>query len=157
MAIDFSLIVVILNFILLLIVLNNVLYKPLKKYLADRQEKIKNDVDEASQSIEKANQLVIQKEEELKNSMEEARKIKDSIRREAENQADKILHDAKLQERETIQQTQNQLNELNKKAMADIETQLSGMIADLTSKVLAEKIDVEKDRELINKLLAKRG
>lgn len=157
MALDFSLIVVILNFILLLIVLNNILYKPLRNFLADRQKKIQSDVEEADISIQKANQLVAQREEELKSSMEEARKIKDTIRREAETQADNILHNAKQQERETIQQTQNQLKELNKKAMIEIESKLSDIVADLTGKVLAEKIDEKKDRDLINKLLAKRG
>ena len=157
MTIDFSMIIVILNFVLLMIVLNNLLYKPLKQYFSDRQTKIQQDVEEASVSIEKASQLVLQREEELKNSMEDARKMKDSIRHEAEKQADQILHNAKMQERDTIQQTQNQLKELNKKAFIEIESKLSGMIVDLTEKVLEEKIDAKKDKELINKLLAKRG
>lgn len=157
MTIDFSMIIVILNFVLLMIVLNNLLYKPLKQYFVDRQNKIQQDVNEANDSIEKANQLVVQREEELKNSMEDARKMKDSIRYEAEKQAEQILHNAKLQERDTIQQTQNQLRELNKKAFRDIESKLSVIVANLTEKVLEEKIDSEKDKELINKLLAKRG
>ncbi|MCK9328689.1 MAG: hypothetical protein PHY08_01000 [Candidatus Cloacimonetes bacterium] len=157
MTIDFSMIIVILNFVLLMIVLNNLLYKPLKQYFVDRQNKIQQDVNEASESIEKANQLVVKREDELKNSMEDARKMKDSIRYEAEKQAEQILHNAKLQERDTIQQTQNQLKELNKKAFRDIESKLSVIVANLTEKVLEEKIDSEKDKELINKLLAKRG
>jgi len=54
MAIDFSIIAVILNFVLLLIILNSLLYKPLSKFLADRQNKIQSDVNEANLSLEKA-------------------------------------------------------------------------------------------------------
>jgi F-type H+-transporting ATPase subunit b len=157
MTIDLSFVLVILNFILLLIILNNVLYKPLKAYFSDRQNKIKADIDEANQSIEKANQLVIEKDTELKNAFLEARNIKDKITKDAEIHAEKIIQSAKQTELDVIQDTEIRLKELNKKAKEELEFDLADIVIDLTKKVLFENMDAEKDRALINKLLAERG
>ena len=74
-SIDYSLIIVILNFVLLLIVLNKILYKPIKKFLSERQQKIASDLDEAKASRKQAEELVEQKSNELKQSAEEIRKM----------------------------------------------------------------------------------
>ncbi|MCL2063085.1 MAG: F0F1 ATP synthase subunit B [Candidatus Cloacimonetes bacterium] len=157
MTIDISLIAVILNFVLLLICLNAILYKPLKGFLSDRQKKIQDDIEEANQASIKANKLAEEREGELKNAIEEARKIKDTIRHEAENQAENILKAAKEQERDIVSQTENKLKTMGKNAMKDLEIQLTEIVADLTGKILSEKIDDTKDKELINKLITKRG
>ncbi len=43
--INYAFIIVILNFILLLVILNKLLYKPIKKFLEERQAKIEADLD----------------------------------------------------------------------------------------------------------------
>ena len=45
-SIDYSLIIVILNFVLLLIVLNKLLFKPMKKFLSDRQQEVEKEMKE---------------------------------------------------------------------------------------------------------------
>jgi len=157
MTIDFSFILVIINFVFLLLVLNKILYKPLKAFLSERQTQIKNEVEETTRSVEKANQLVLEKEEELRRAFIEARDIKDTIVKEAEVHAEGIIQNAKQKELDIIQNTDVQLSELNKRRMEEMEHQLADIIVDLTSKVLAERVDGEKDKELINKLLAERG
>ena len=157
MTIDISLIAIILNFILLMIVLNTILYKPLKKYFEERQNKIQNDIDEASKSLEKANKLVAENESKLKNAIEEARCIKEAIHQEAIEQAENIIKIAKKQEHDIILQTENKLVSMNKQAMKDLESQLTDIVIDLAGKVLTEKMDDKKDKELINRLLVERG
>jgi len=157
MTIDISLILVILNFLLLMIVLNGLLYKPLKSYLIARQKKIVDDIAEASESITKAEQLVAQREDELKKSMDEARHLKDTIKSEAETHADKIVQNARQTERDIINETEYKLQEMEKNARVIIESDLADIIVDLTSKVLAQRIDSQTDKELIARVLANRG
>jgi F-type H+-transporting ATPase subunit b len=157
MTIDISLIFVILNFALLLIILKSLLYKPLMDFLSERQQKVENDVAEANRSMEEASKLVIEKESELKMALEDARQIKDNIRREAELQAENLIHAAKEHERNIISQTQNQIAEQHKQAMTQIESDLLSLIAEVSGKVLSEKIDSQKDKELIHRMLEKRG
>ena len=140
-----------------MIVLNSLLYKPLKKYFTERQAKIQNDVNEASQSIEKAKQLVSEKENELKKALDEARSIKDSIQKAAELHAEEIYKSAKNTEHNMITLAENKIVDLNKQAMQNIESQISEIVAELVGKVLGEKIDEVKDKELINRMIAQRG
>ena len=88
MTLDLTFILVILNFILLMIILKKLLYKPLKSFLTDRQNKIQADVDEAKESLDTAKQLVLSREEELNKAIKESNKLKDDIRHEAERKAD---------------------------------------------------------------------
>ena len=157
MTIDFSVLMVILNFVLLVIILNALLYEPLRKFLSERQEKIQRDIDDASKSVDKANQLVIEKEEELKKAVTEALATKETIKKEAEIQADMILRDAKQHEAHIMQQAEDKIQALSKKARIELEASIGTLVANLAGQVLSEKIDGEKDKELINKLLSKRS
>lgn len=157
MTIDVSLFIVILNFILLLIILNRLLYIPLKKYFTDRQTQIKNDVETASKSIEEAKLLVAEKDEELKKAFVEARHIKESIRKEAEEQAENTKQAAIADGLEKIKQAEIHIEEFRRQSLEALESDLADIIMDLTGKVLEEKVDSAKDKELILKLLANRG
>ena len=156
-SIDYSLIIVILNFVLLLIILNKILYKPIKKFLSERQTKISKDIDDAKESKEIAANLVIQKEDELKTGSEEIREMKHNAKRDADDKANEIVKSAKSQEKKIMQETETQLENERIKVMEKVEEELAGMISNLSAKFLTEKLDKEKDTDLIEKMLAEKG
>ncbi|HPY95668.1 MAG TPA: F0F1 ATP synthase subunit B [Candidatus Cloacimonadota bacterium] len=157
MTVDFTLVLVILNFILLMIVLNNLLYKPLKKFLVDRQSQIKTDMEEAQKSIEVAQELAKQREAELKSAMDEARKLKDSIRLEAEKQAVNLIETAKIQEKEILKQAETRLKQEVKLAVKTLETEVSQMVIDLSEQFVKGKMDKETDKIIIDKMISERS
>lgn len=157
MTIDFSIVMVILNFILLMLILNKLLYKPLKNYLQDRQKQILTDMQEAKVSIDKANELAKQREEELKAAMEEARKLNLSIKLEAEKQAVEIINKAKQQEKDIIKQTDIRIEQEMKLALKNIEGQISELVCDLSAQFISSKIDKETDKKYIEQLIAERS
>ena len=153
-SINYVFIIVILNFVLLLIVLNRLLYKPIKQFLTERQQKIAADIDQAKEARDEAENLVQQKEEELRLSAEEVRKMKNAARRDAEHQAAEILKNAKILEKKMMEDTESQLEHEKEKAKKEIESEITGLVTDLSAKFLSEKIDGDNDRKLIGKLLA---
>lgn len=157
MQIDYSLIIVILNFILLLIVLNKILYAPLKNFLNERQQGILNDMEEAKASVVKAEQMVIEGEKNLKESINEGRKLKESLQKEAESEADKIIRAAKEQEKRTIMESQSQIELEKQQVILEIEKQISGLTVELAAKLLTQKMDVAADTALLNQMLQERG
>jgi len=156
-SIDYTLVIVILNFIILLAVLNKILYKPIKKFLEERKQTIANDMDEAKKSRENAEELVFQRGEELKQSAEEIRKSKQSSKREAESQASTILKEAKNLEKRIIEDTEAQLKHEKSSTMKELESELSEMVSALSGKFLSGKIDSKEDKKLISKILSERG
>ncbi len=152
--INYAFIIVILNFILLLIILNKLLYKPIRKFLEDRQAKIGSDLDSAEDSRKQAEKLVEKKNEELKLSADEIRKMKQASRHDAEKQASLIVKDAKEKERKILFETEVQLQHEKDKVMHAMEDELTRMVTDLSGKFLSSKIEKEQDIKLLNKLIS---
>jgi len=155
--IDYTLILVILNFVVLLLILNKVLYKPIQTFLEERQKKINDDIDAARTSRVEADKLVETRSEELKKSSAEIRKMKQAAKRDAEYRAAEILREAKENEKRIALETENQIALERKKAMAQLQGELGGMIADLSEKFLSKKLDASVDTEIIEQMLTERG
>ncbi len=156
-SIDYSLIIVIFNFVLLLIILNKILYKPIKKFLSERQTKISQDIDDAKESKEIAANLVIQKEDELKKSSEEIREMKHHAKQDATEKANEIVKSAKSKEKKIMQETEVQLENERIKVMEKVENELAGMVSNLSAKFLTEQLDKKKDTDLIKKMITEKA
>ena len=155
--IDYSLLIVILNFVILLVILNKLLYKPINKFLAERKNKIAADLDDAKESKNKAIELVQQKESELKSSAENIRQLKKKARNEAENEASEIIVSAKEHEKKILKETEQQLVYEKKQTVDKIKTELAEMVSSLSAKFLSKKLDEKEDIALIDKMLSERG
>jgi len=156
-SIDYTLILVILNFVLLIIVLNKLMYKPIKRFLSERQGQISSDIESAKESRTKAAELVEAKDAELKNSAEEIREMKQNAKKDAENQATDIVKSAKDHEKKILKDTEEQLEHEKQKALLEIESELTDMIADFTEKILDGKLDDKADNAMIRKMISERG
>jgi len=156
-SIDYTLILVILNFVLLIVVLNKLMYKPIKRFLSERQGQISRDIESAKESRDKAAELVAAKDAELKNSAEEIREMKQGAKKDAENQATEIVKSAKDHEKKILKDTEEQLEHEKHKALLEIESELTDMIADFTEKILDGKLDDKADNAMIRKMISERG
>ena len=81
----------VINFIILLVLLSVVLYKPVLKMLDERQAKIKESMDQAEQ----IRQQVAQTEDDIKSQLESARKEGQKIIAQAEQIGERLKNEAK--------------------------------------------------------------
>lgn len=156
-SIDYTTIFVILNFVLLLILLNRLLYKPINNFLAERKKKISEDIDAAKKSREEAQQFVSQKEDELKKSSEEIRGLKKKAAKDAEKQASEIVKAAMDREKKILGDTEELLQNEKSKVLQELNAELSEMVSELTGKFVAETLQGADDQEMIKKMLAERS
>jgi F0F1-type ATP synthase membrane subunit b/b' len=127
------------------------------KFTRDKADKkISDDLDQAKDSREKAEQLVEEKGQELKTSAEEIRKMKYASKRDAESQVTIIIKSANDQEKKILKDTEEQLKHEKEKVMEEIEDELTAMVSDLSAKFLSEKLDEKKDVNLIKKVISER-
>ena len=153
-SIDYSLLLVILNFVVLILVLNKLLYKPIKKFLADRQNEIAKDIEDAKTSKQEALKLTKQKENELKKSTEELREMRQRSKKDAETVANNILENAKEGKKKILIEAEHQIENEKEKAVKTLKTELAGLIEKISEKVIYEKLDSEKDSKLIEEMLS---
>jgi F-type H+-transporting ATPase subunit b len=152
-SIDYTLIIVILNFLLLLILLNKILYKPLSKFLTERQARIASDLSDAQESKTAAEEMLKKQEEELKRTAQEIRKMKEKAKKDAEKIGDGILKQARESEKAILIDTEKQLVSEKQKALQAIESELGDVISTLASKVIGKNIDQNIDASMISRLL----
>ncbi len=141
----------IINFLILLFVLHRFAYKPILKMLDDRTNKIEKGLKDAEETQNKLREIT-QKEKEilakarteaqeiLKKTEDMAKKSKEEIAVEAKTQAEKIISDAKAS-----------IESEKTKMLREVKSEVAELVVLATEKVIREKIDSAKDRELIEK------
>lgn len=141
------------NFLLLLLILNKFVFKPLLKILDQRSKKITTSLKEA---------------EETKNRLEEAEKTYQKKVLAAKKESQKILFKAETESavlrEKKIKETKNQVSEIltqGKKTLQqqkiqtlkEAEKDLADLVTEISAKFLTRKITVEDDQKLIKKVL----
>jgi len=132
------------------------LYKPLMKFLEERQQQISDDMDNARLDRDKAQILVAEKKEELKSASNDARDIREVAKRRAEDTATGIINQAKDQGKKILQDTETQVEHEQKKAMETLQGDLAQLVSSLSSKIIKKEMSGDLDDELINSLLSEK-
>ena len=125
----------------LFLIMSKLLFNPARKLLADRQEKIRQDIASAAGDKEEAEKLRIQYEEKLKNVDKETEAILSEARQKALKSEAKIIADAK-EEAAAIIARANEEAALEKKRVADeMKQEMISIAALMAGKVVAANID----------------
>ena len=148
--IDIKLIIAqLVNFAIVLFVLKKYAYGPVLKMMQERTDKIEKGMADAESAGKKILEIAEQEKtvlvearrqaQEIVTKAEEiAKKNKEEIIVEAKNQSEKILSDSAKK----IEQEKNQM-------LQEVKGQIADLIISATGKVIREKIDSEKDAQLI--------
>ncbi len=154
-SIDYSLILVILNFIVLMWLLNKFIFQNVKKFLKQRQEKIATELKETEEARIELQGLVEKKEAELKKADAEIRAEKKRLLDKAEVQAGQILKEAKDKEKEIIQESKHELLSQKSKIVQGISDEVAVLVAKVSEKIIGQKIDEKTDAEIIRNMISK--
>ncbi len=151
---NWTLVINLLEFAVLLVVLRFILWKPVIKYLDQRRELIASRMTAAKTSEEKAAGLASQRMTELAAAKKESAQILEETRQRAEKsfadakqgakeEADRILADARVQ-----------MEHERDRVLADLRAQYAEMVVLGTEQVLSREVRVEDHRRLLDQLLA---
>lgn len=143
------------NFFIIFLLLRNVVFKKIGNAITERQEKIKKGLEDAESAKTALMMAESEKQEILKESYKEARKITED----AENRGEKIVEDYKLQASEESQK-------IKEKALSDIESRKGEMEKDLQEKyssllveglekLASQKIGKEESEEFTRSIINK--
>jgi F-type H+-transporting ATPase subunit b len=141
------------NFGIVLFVLWKFAYKPVLKTLNDRSSKIEKGIKDA----EKAGKKLAETEEKEKEVLSNARKEAQVIIAKAENTAKKSQQDlenvAKVQADKIITTAKAQIEEEKQKMIKEVKAEIGDLVVSATEKIIGEKMDKNKDKELINRAI----
>lgn len=143
------------NFILLVLLLYKLLYKPVRTFLDSRTAEIEGQIRATEENQAAAIALREELEERAKDSRQQARQFLDEAAKRAEVLQSEMLREAKEEAAAIIRRAQ-EVTELEKaKAWAELKDQVAELSLLLASRVITQSLDEKQHQELIRETMGK--
>jgi F-type H+-transporting ATPase subunit b len=150
---NFTLVLQILSFAILLAILNKVLFKPMMKYLDERAERIESAHNEADDARAEAMKLKASHEELLNEARLEGEKIRSRAVEDAHAESRKILAEARESIERSEQTSREMLSEEVRRAKEALAGEVGALATEISRKILEDEIDQRKHEEIIREHL----
>lgn len=137
---NWSIFVQMFNFLLLMFVLNKILYKPILKILEEREKKISEGQQEVKDLATQGNKLVATYNEKLQAAKVEAMASKANARKQAVEQVNAVIQDARGKAEQEILQVRQRVASEIEAAKKELEPELASMAATIAEQVLGRKV-----------------
>ncbi len=124
------------QFMLLVVLLNAVFFKPLTKVLEDRADVIRTSQVGAKDGLAQINAITAQYEKELGDSRRQYQALLDQAKAEAQKIADEEVAAAQAEAVAQREQAQSELDQQKSAAMATLETQVGALSREILNKIL---------------------
>ncbi len=142
-----------LNFSLVLFVLWKWVFKPVSKKLTERSEKIATALKDA-EDIEKEKLAFDEwKNQQITDAKNEAFQIITDAKKDAEAVKAEILKQAKLEQAKIVEMSKKEIHDEAEKSATKIKTEVATLVVSATEKILKEKLDPAKDKEILKKAI----
>jgi len=142
------------NFLVLLFVLKKFALKPFLRTLRERKQKIEEGLEKSKLAEEKVREIREMREDVMAKANQKAMEVYEKSKKRGE---EKVRESIILGEKERIAMLENArketLREIDKIKDAENKKTIEAALS-LAEKILGQKLDAQKDKELINKILA---
>lgn len=141
----------------LFLVLSYFLFNPARKLLQDRQNKIRNELDDAQNNMEQAARLKEEYEAKIKDIDKEAEEILSDARRRALENENEIIANAREEASRIMERARSEAR-LEKQKMADeVKREMIGVATMMAGKAVAASMNVNIQDSLVNETLKEIG
>ena len=142
------------NFIVLLVLLRLVLYKPVTRMLDDRAQRVRDSMQQADQARRAAEQAETDRQALLAETRREAQEML----RQADERAKRAIADASERAQEQanriMAQAEAQSEQLRTQTMAEVRAQIADLIVIAVDRVTRNALDANTQRNLVQQFLA---
>jgi F-type H+-transporting ATPase subunit b len=137
------------HFILLLVVLRLVAYKPLLRVLEQRQQTVAGKLAQAEEARAEAEKIKVELEAEMRRTREEAQKVIERATKASEEQAQAIMEAAKEEASRIKESALAEIEREKDKALAELKDQVANMAVLVAGKLIREHLTAETQEKLI--------
>ncbi|MBR5225627.1 MAG: F0F1 ATP synthase subunit B [Clostridia bacterium] len=151
---DWSSVFTVINLLILFIAMKLVLFKPLKKMMAERAEAIQGQIDAAGAIKAEAEELKNRYEASLKEAQAESVQIMNDAKDRAQIQYDNIIEKAKEDAADIVEKAGKIAENERQQIIRGAQNELMGLTMAAVSKVIGNNVDEESNRKLLDDFLA---
>ncbi|MBI1846714.1 MAG: F0F1 ATP synthase subunit B [Candidatus Rokubacteria bacterium] len=152
---DKSLIIQAINFIILLVVLHRVLYKPFLAKMNERTEAIRKSLDEAQAARAQAAKQAEENAARLRQTYAEAAEIRERAVKEAGEEQRRLVEAARAESQRLVESARAQMDADIRRARDELRREVSGIAVAVAEKLVRRSLDDAEHRRIVDDEIAK--
>jgi len=145
------------SFVILLVLLLKVAYKPITKALKRREDTIRDSLEEAKKTRESAEALLEDYKKQLAQAREGAHKILSEGKTLGENVKKEIIQKAHEESNQIVKRAQEEIEFQKEKALTDLKERIADLTIMAASKVIEKSLDKKDHERLLEEYISKVG
>ncbi len=145
----------IVNFLILVAILAKFAYKPLMQGLAERQQKIADNIDAAERERQEAEQLKLEYKQQLLEVRAKAQAIVEKAEKLAEENKEEILKAARAERDRILQNVQEEVARERELALARLKGEVVALSMTAATKIVQQNMDTEINAKLVSDFIEK--
>lgn len=143
------------NILILFVFLRLILYKPVKKFMQERQLRFAAQQEDIAAQQAQAQALKDEYDELLTKAHDEGENIIRESRMQANQRAETILTDAREQATEIVERSRREVAEERRVAKQAMHDEIANLAIDISTKILEREVSAEDSKGIIDKFLDK--
>jgi F-type H+-transporting ATPase subunit b len=154
-SLDKSLVIQALNFLILLVVLQRILYKPLLAKMSERTEAIRRSLDEAQAARAQAARQADENAERLRQAYAEAAQIRERALAEAAEEQRRLVEAARAESQRLIESARAQMAADVRRARDELRREVTGLAIAVAEKLVRRTLDDAEHRRIVDDEIAR--
>ena len=154
---NMTLLVQMVNFLILIVLLQRFLYKPLTQFLATRADGIKRSLEEAKAARDAAAKAQQEYEARIAATRREAAALRESAVREVEEERQRLLKVSRDEAARLLTEAKAQIEQEVKRAKAEPRAEVVGLSLGVAERLIGRSLTTEDDRRLAEQVVQEIG
>jgi len=142
------------TFIILLILLTKFAWKPILSALKQREDSIKDSLEQAEKAKNEAKQILAENQNSLVKAEEESKKIIEQSRVFAENLKEQLIKESKVQAQKLISDASAEIDRKKNAAFDELKNQIAEISIQAAEKILKQNLDADKNKIIVDKYIS---
>ncbi|MCX6138133.1 MAG: F0F1 ATP synthase subunit B [Ignavibacteriales bacterium] len=145
----------IITFVLLVLVLSKVAWKPLLRALHDRENSIREALRHADEARKEAEKVLAENRQAIAKANEETARLLREGRELAEQMKNEIVARAHESAKHTVEQAKDEIQREKEAALLQLRHQVADLAILAAEKILEESLDAARQKKIVDKVLQK--
>lgn len=148
-----NLVCTVLNLLLIYFLMKKFLFGRVNKIIEERQNLIKNMIDDADETKKAAEAKKAEYEASLADAKSESDRIVAEAKEKARAEYDRIVNSADAEVAKKIHKAEETIEEEKAKALRDMENEIEGLVVSVATKVVGQEVNKENSQKLYDDFL----
>lgn len=157
LSLDWSIIWNIVNILVLFLLLKHFLFKPITEMMESRTAEIENNLKDAEEQKQKAQDLTAQYQQKLEGAKAEAAQIVSDARQQGQKEYDALLKTAAQDAQKEQERSRADMEREREEMLRGVQENVTELVLLTASKLSQKELDEESDRKLVDAFLSEAG